>query len=346
MMTIEDAQELYKPEPGWLNTASYGLPPLPAWDALQAALDDWRIGRGSWVEWGETAEVARAAFARLVGADVSTIAIGSVVSQFVGLLAGSLPPAARVLVPEIEFGSNIFPYQMHEARGVRVDRVPFDQLVDRIDDSVDVVAVSAVQSSTGELADLGEIGARARAVGAIVAVDATQAVGWLPVGVADADLLVCTAYKWLCSPRGATFCYISPTLLDRLTPLAAGWYAGADIHASYYGPRLELAPDARRFDLSPAWHVWVAAAPALQVIEQVGIEAINAHDVGLANRFREGLELPPGNSAIVSTSVPDAEAKLAAAGIRAATRAGSVRVSFHLYTTEADVDAAVKALTG
>ena len=66
----------------------------------------------------------------------------------------------------------------------------------------------------------------------------------------------------------------------------------------------------------------------------------------LANRFRRGLGLPESNSAIVSADVPDADRKLAAAGIRAATRGGSTRVSFHLYSTEADVDAAVAALSG
>jgi selenocysteine lyase/cysteine desulfurase len=224
--------------------------------------------------------------------------------------------------------------------------VPLEKLPDRIDESTDVVALSAVQSATGEVSDLADIAARARAAGALLAVDATQAVGWLPLDVTGIDLLACAAYKWLLAPRGTAFCYVSPRLRDRIPPLAAGWYAGADVHASYYGPRLELAPDARRFDLSPAWHCWVGAAPALELLEEVGVPAIQAHDVGLANRFRAGLGLPPGISAIVSTTIADADRRLAAAGIRAATRAGSLRVSFHLYSTEADVDRALDVLTG
>ena len=343
-MTLADAQALFEPEPGWLNTASYGLPPKPSWDALQRALDEWRHGRTSWEGWGETTEVARASFAGLVGADVSDIAVGSVVSQFVGLVAASLPAGSRVLAPEIEFGSNLFPYQMHEERGVALETVPLEKLMDRIDGSVDVVALSVVQSATGEVTDLAEVAARAHAAGALLAVDATQGVGWLPVDVAHVDVLACAGYKWLMSPRGTAFCYVSPAVRDRLPALAAGWYAGADVHSSYYGPRLDIAPDARRFDLSPAWHCWVALAPALDVIEQVGIEAINGHNVRLANRFRAGLGMPARDSAIVSATVPDAEQKLERAGIRAASRAGSLRVSFHLYSTEADVDAALEAL--
>src|SRR5262245_484534 len=189
-LPLAEAQQLFDPEPGWLNTASYGLPPRPAWDALQEALGDWRHGRTSWEGWDHSTQRARESFARLVGADAADVAVGSAVSQMVGLMAAALPDGARVLAPAIEFGSNLFPYQMHESRGVVVETVSVDELVDRIDESIDLVAVSAVQSATGEVSDLAAICAKARAAGALVVVDATQAVGWLPVDVADLDALV------------------------------------------------------------------------------------------------------------------------------------------------------------
>jgi selenocysteine lyase/cysteine desulfurase len=108
---------------------------------------------------------------------------------------------------------------------------------------------------------------------------------------------------------------------------------------------MRLAGDARRFDISPAWFSWVGTAAALEVIERIGVRAVHEHNVALANRFLEGLDRPPGDSAIVTVDVPDAQAKLAAAGVRAAVRAGRVRASFHVYTTEGDVDLALKALT-
>lgn len=343
-LTLSEAQALFHPQPGWLNTASYGLPPDPAWEALQRALADWRAGAAPWEVWDEATGLARASFARLVGATPADVAVGAAVSQFVGVIASSLPDGSRVLAPGIEFGSNLFPYQMHSDRGVTVQTVRTDELVDQIDESVDLVAVSLVQSATGEVADLEAISAKARGAGALLAVDATQAVGWLPVDVHLVDALVCGGYKWLCCPRGTAFCYLSPALRARLLPQAAGWYAGEDVHASYYGPSLTLARDARRFDLSPAWHCWVGAAPALQLLDQVGVEAIHAYDVALANRFRAGMGLPAGDSAIFSIDAPNASGRLADAGIRAASRAGQLRVSFHLYNTGADVDAALAAL--
>ena len=56
--------------------------------------------------------------------------------------------------------------------------------------------------------------------------------------------------------------------------------------------------------MSPAWFSWVGTQPALEAIERIGIDAIHAHDVALANRFRAGVGLEPGDSAIVSTDLP------------------------------------------
>ena len=68
--------------------------------------------------------------------------------------------------------------------------------------------------------------------------------------------------------------------------------------------------------------------------------------MALANRFLAGLGLPPGGAPSCRPRCPDAAAKLERAGVRAAVRAGRVRASFHLYSTEADVDAALDALVG
>lgn len=67
----------------------------------------------------------------------------------------------------------------------------------------------------------------------------------------------------------------------------------------------------------------------------------------MANRLRAGLGLPPGDSAIVSVAGLDADAgeRLAAAGVMAGGRAGALRLSCHLYTTERDVDGALAALS-
>jgi selenocysteine lyase/cysteine desulfurase len=341
---IQAAQALWQPAAPYLNTASYGLPPRPAWEALQAALADWREGRTTWEPWGESTERARASFGRLLGVDPQRVATGGTVSQLVGLVAAALPDGARVVVPEIDFASLLFPFLVQADRGVEVTTVPLARLAETIDSGTTAVAFSAVQSATGELADLDAVTAAARDHGALTIVDATQACGWLPLDGTRFDAVACAGYKWLVSPRGSAFLALGAELLERVRPLAAGWWAAEDPHAAYYGPPLRLAPTARRLDTSPAWFSWVGTAPALDVLERIGIEAIRAHDVALANRFRAGLGLPAGDSAIVSVSLPDAAERLERAGIRAAVRASSLRVSFHVYNTEADVDAALDAI--
>jgi selenocysteine lyase/cysteine desulfurase len=339
---IAEAQPLWRPETLYLNTASYGLPPTPAWEALQAVLADWRGGRTSWEQWGDSTEAARASFARLVGVPTGWIAIGANTSSMIGLVATSLPDGARVVSTEPEFTSLLWPFLAQ--RGIEVEVVPVPSLADSVDERTDVVAVSVVQSSTGELAHLDAVIEAAAAHDARVVVDATQACGWLPVDGARVDLLACSAYKWLCSPRGTAFASIRPELQERLTPLAAGWYAGEDPYSSFYGAPLRLAPDARRFDVSPAWFPWVATAPTLELLLEIGIDAIHEHDLRLANRFRAGLGLPPGDSAIVSAELPEAEERLRGTRVMAAARAGLLRTSWHAYNTDDDVDELVAVL--
>ena len=88
-LAIAEAQSLWSPELVYLNTASFGLPPRPAWEALQAALEDWRGGRTSWEHWDAATEEARARWARLVGVDASSVAVASTVSGLIGLVAAS-----------------------------------------------------------------------------------------------------------------------------------------------------------------------------------------------------------------------------------------------------------------
>ncbi|MDQ3504546.1 MAG: aminotransferase V, partial [Actinomycetota bacterium] len=143
------------------------------------------------------------------------------------------------------------------------------------------------------------------------------------------------------------FLTIQPRAGAELLPNHAGWYAGEDRWSSIYGGPLRLAEDVRRFDLSPAWHSWVAAAPALDLLTEVGPAALHANAVGLAARFREATGLPHGDSAILSVHaderVPDL---MRSAGIIGSVRAGRLRLSFHVSTTERDVDRAADVLAG
>jgi selenocysteine lyase/cysteine desulfurase len=329
---------------GYLAACTLGIPATATVEALTRDLDRWRTGGSTAAEYTAVVERARGHAATLLGATTDRVAVGSQASVFVALAAASAPAGARVVVVDGDFSSVVAPFL---ARGdLDVHHVPLDRLADAVTPSTWLVAFSLVQSATGEIADAASVIAAARSVDALVLVDTTQATGWLRTDGLDADIVVCHAYKWLSAPRGAAFMAVSDRALGELVPLTAGWYSGEDPWASCYGPELYLAAGARRFDVSPAWHAWVGAEAALELAAGLDLEAVRRHDVGLADAFRERLDLPPSASAIASW--PDPEgcdlASLTAAGLTASGRAGRARVAFHLWNDEEDVELAAAAL--
>jgi len=331
----------------YLNTASLGLPPRRSLDALTDALGQWRAGRSSPPDFDTAVNASRASYAGLVRVSPTSVAIGSQVSAFAGLVAAALPDGAEVVTVSGEFTSIVFPFLAQAGRGVRVREVPLDRLADAITPATDLVAVSAVQSADGRLADLDALTAAADTHGARVLLDLTQAVGWLPVDAGRFTYTTCGGYKWLLAPRGTCFSTVRPEGLDDLVPHAAGWYAGDEPWSSVYGGPLRLARDARRFDVSPAWHSWVAQAPSLALLTEVGVATLHEHALSLANRFRSAVGLPPGDSAIVSlAAAPEAAAELRRREVVGSVRAGRLRLAFHVNNTAADADQAADALAG
>jgi selenocysteine lyase/cysteine desulfurase len=326
---------------GYLNTASIGIPPSVAGDAVAAAIAGWRAGAERAGEFDEPVARARAAFAELVGAGAERVAIGPAVSALVGLVAAAVPPGTRVLVAAGEFTSVTWPFAAQAGRGVTVTEVDLSELGRRAAD-FDLVAVSTVQSADGRLVDLDGLRA-AQQAGTRVVLDATQSLGWHDADLSWADAVVAAGYKWLLSPRGVAWMAVQPQL--ETVSHAAGWYAGADRWSNVYGLPLDLAGDARALDTSPAWYCQVGAAVALPWLAGLDRAAVRTHCVGLADAFRAGMGLESAGSAIVAVRTPDAGERLAAAGVVTAARAGAARLSFHLYNTEADVARALAALT-
>lgn len=344
-MDLADTAGRFAPDRPYLDTATVGLPSLDAVDAMTADLARWRDGRIAAAGYDEIVMRSRIAYADLVGASPDRVGIVSQVSVATAVAASALQPGDEVIVATEDFTSVLFPFLQLEATGVVVRVVPLAEVIAAIGPAATMVAVSAVQSADGRVLDLDALHAAAIMHGCLTYVDVTQAASWLRIDADRFSMTACGAYKWLCAPRGAGFVTVDPAVAHRFTPVAAGWYAGADIWSSIYGPPLRLATDGRRFDTSPAWSCWVGAAPTLELLAGVGTEAIGAHDIALANRLRIGVGLPASDSAIVSLDRPGGMEALRAADIACAGRAGRLRLAMHLYTTEADIDRALDALT-
>jgi selenocysteine lyase/cysteine desulfurase len=337
--------------PGYLDAATMGLPPRAVVRALRESLDEWRAGHAKAPAFDAAVTASRQAYARLVGVAVSEVAVGAQVSLLTGLVAANLPDGAEVVTVEGDFASVVFPFLVHADRGITVRQVPLEGLAGQLRPGTALVAFSLVQSGDGRVADVEAIREAAKAVGASTFCDTTQAVGWLPVRAGDFDVTVCGTYKWLCSPRGTAFLTVSTEYAQRLRPIHAGWYAGESVWDSVYGPDMQLADDARRFDVSPSWLAWVGTAPALQLFADADPAAVYAHDLALADAFRTGLGLQPQGraprgSAVVALSDPDGDLRrrLLEAGCVVAGRAGRVRIAFHVWNDHDDVTRALTAL--
>jgi selenocysteine lyase/cysteine desulfurase len=327
--------------PGYLNTASIGVPSTEVSAAVTRSVASWSRGRDQPADFESAVAGARAMFAKLVGVPAVRVAVGATVSQLVGLVAASIPDGASVLVADREFTSVSFPFAAQRDRGVKVTEAELDEIPERAAEH-DLVAVSVVQSSDGRIVDLDAL--RAACGSARVLLDVSQAAGWMPLRLDWADWVVGASYKWLLSPRGASWLAVHPDALGMMRPHSANWYAAEDPWEAVYGLPLRLAPGARALDLSPAWLAHVGAAVALSWLAELDMADVTRHCVGLADEFRAALDLPPAGSAIVAVDRPDAVAKITAAGVRASARAGKARLAFHLYNNREDVDLALRAL--
>ncbi|GFH76066.1 hypothetical protein Sgou_07360 [Streptomyces gougerotii] len=342
------AEDEFEPALTHLATASAGLLPLSAARAVHEAVD--ASAAGAPPDMFGAMEAARASFARLVGVSAERVATGSSVATFTGLIASSLPDGAEVLTAEGDFSSLVNPF--HVRPGLTVRTVPLERIAEHVTEATALVAVSAVQSADGRRADLAAVREAARAHGARTLIDASQAAGWDTLDADAYDYTVAVGFKWLLCPKGTAFLTV-PAGLGALPPLLAGWVAGRLPYESCYGPVTEPARSARRYDESPALFSWAGAPQALALLERVGTEAVGAHDVALAERFRERLTraghapVPAPGSAIVSVPGLGERAKaLGERGITVSDRAGMLRAAFHLYNTESDVDRLAAALGG
>lgn len=342
----------FKPGEGitYLDSATYGLPPLVTVAALQQATLDWQAGTAEWItDWDEPSDRAPLAFASLIGAPAGTIATIPAASVGTGLVAGTLGPGDEVVVPADEFTSTMFPLLVAKERGASIREIPFDAVASAIRSSTSLVALSLVQMQTGRVADLSAILDAAERHGARILLDGTQAIPFIALdGVIDRiDYLVCSGYKHLLSPRGTAYLYVRRDRWDELEPRNANWRAADQPYGRYFGGPLTLAPDARRFDVSRAWFPWVGAATSVPLLAEWkdagAFQVVRTLAEGLASR----LGVPWHGGSLVCADLGDSEAARAAlqvAGVRASVRGTAIRFAVHVYTTEADLDRAADAI--
>jgi selenocysteine lyase/cysteine desulfurase len=329
----------------------------------------WLTGGGDWFT---EVEERRALFAELAGVDPEGVALVPATSYGLAVAAANLTarPGQRVLVLADDFPSNRYTWQRFAGRtGAEVVTVERrdgqrwgEAVVAALDERVAVVAVLATHWTDGGSVDLAAVGARVRDAGAALVVDASQAVGAMPLDWQRIrpDYLVTVGYKWLLGPFALGYLYVAELHRDGV-PLEENWISrlGSEDFAALVDDQDRYQPGARRFDVGQRTHFETTpmATAALRQLLDWQVPRIAATLGRLTGRIQReveaiGLGLTSSDRVphMLGIDLPDqalgaVAGALADAGVYAGVRGSSLRVSPHLWTTDQDVERLVGALT-
>lgn len=355
----------------YLNSNSLGALSRRSLEQRRVFERQWNeFGASAWHErWLAKLADVREAFARTIGARADEIALMPSVSAALAAVAGALDLGAgsRVVLTELDFPTLAHQFLSRRRRGLETVllespdgvEVPPHAFEAAVDEKTALVATSHVCFTTGAIQDARRIAEIARARGALFFLDAYQSHGQIPLDVGELrpDFLVSGALKWLLGGPGLAFLYVRPELAGRLAPTTLSWF-GVEDQFDFDPEGATPRAGARRFEMgTPAVGAAFTAAGGLEMIEEIGIQAIRRRNARLAEdlieRLRErGFEprvapVSSRRSALVPVRHPrpeEAAERLAARGIVADARPGLVRLSPHFYNTVEDGARAVEAL--
>jgi len=342
-------------EASYLDYALRGLVTQSSLEACELALAACARGREARPQQALALERLRASLLGLVGWGDGQVGFTANTTTAIALLAGSIPwrPGDRIVVHADEVLGNRLPWRAVSKRfGLelvelpsREGRLELEDLAEACQEPVAWASLAAVSLGSGDIRPLTEVREIVHSAGGRLCVDAAQGIGCVPVGAADA--IVGSGRKWLCGPPEVGFLLMRDAAAESLIPLSAGACSGTGARALEGG----VPP------LVPA----IGLLASLEVLGEFGWEELQA---GVQERSRRVLELgqaagwkpcyphkldrqgPLVHFALPEGSPPDLEAQLEARKIfaRVLPDQGTLRVSPHAWTTEAEIQALFAAL--
>jgi selenocysteine lyase/cysteine desulfurase len=351
----------------YLNTATFGQ--MPRCAAAAAARHFARrdeLACTDFMRWFDDCDRIRARVAAFIHCQAADIAFIHNASAGLSLLLGGLDwkTGDQIVTLEDEFPNHYY-YPSHlRGCGVEFVETAWEGFYSSLTPRTRLVAISTVNYSTGFRPPLEEISEELRRRGVLLYLDGTQSLGALPLDVSRIrpDLLAVDAYKWLLSPNGAGFMYVSPELRERLAPAVIGWRSHWDWrnHENLHHGAPRFATEAEKYEggMLP-FALLYAMDSVVEMMQAIGPERIERRVMELAAKTQDvlraaGAKLPADlsphyDSQIVTARFDGREApaiarELQARKVLVAARHGNLRVSPHFYNDEADLARLAEAL--
>ncbi len=330
---------------------------------VTAFVDDaTQFGTAHYDSWVLELERTRKKFAQLINADASEVAFVKNTSEGISIVANGFDwqPGDNVVLPDIEFPANVYPWWNLKQRGVETrmvksvaGRVLFEDLVKQVDSRTRILSISSVECNSGFRSDLNRIGAFCKEKGVLFFVDAIQSLGVLPMDVKKdcIDFLSADGHKWMLSVEGLGGFYISQEVVDQIRPVTMGW--GNVVNAeNFMDYDFTLQKDAKKFEEgTPNTMSIHAFGAALELLLETGIENIEKRVIGLGDCIIEELhrrdikiysstllEERSGNiSFVLDKDVDTLYAYMMENKVKLTVRDGLVRLSPHFYNNENEI---------
>ena len=350
----------------YLNSCSQGALSDAVEDGLREYVASWHELGSPWDLWVERYEAARSQFAGFIGATPDEVAVVPYASAGINSVASALAfdQRRKVVLGEFEFPTMGHIWLAQQKRGAQVefvpasgDAIPMEGYERAIDHKTLIVPITGICFMNGFRSPVKKIVQLAHANGALAMLDDYQDCGTRSVNVrtADLDFYVTGTLKYLLGPPGLAFLYVRKELIDSLRPTITGWFAQTNPFA-FDVKHLDLAPSARRFEAgSPPIPNIYAAMRGIHLLQEIGLDNVSAHIAGLVRVLLAGAQklglrakTPPDSvgplCVLQCKDAPALVQKLAAAGIVCSNRHDGLRLSFHVYNTQSDVESVLEVL--
>lgn len=225
-----------------------------------------------------------------------------------------------------------------------------------------LIFFSHVTTTTGQILPVKKIGCLAKERGLLYALDGAQAVGQIPVDLKDigADFYTFSGHKWLLGPTRTGILYVRKDKLDQLKPTTVGAHSDSK-KSNIDAGKLVLNETAQRYEFGTQnKSLFSGLETAVEFVNTIGIDRIHRHNIKLTHRFLEGLQLFPKaeveilspiqqvyRSGIITFRLKHTKSQQVCTEcerngfrLRGVGESGlnAVRVSFHLFNCESQVD--------